>query len=330
MAARTEPATPRRLREARARGASPRAPSAVAVAALAGGVLAAGTTLARLRTVFTALFSLSLRVAAGVSAPRPSPARVLGNGLAAIVPVLLAAAGCAVLATGVQTRFLVTVPSGGKRGPSRAWGSAGAALIRGAALLVVGAVVARGALTAAPMAAATPGALAARAMTVGRAVSLRLLAIAAVLAAVDVALAVRRYTRDLRMTRAEVTRERRDDEGAPEVRGARAEAASALADGHGTHTLARATRVLTDHGLALALRYAPDEADAPVLLARARGTDAGRLLADAERAGVPVTEAPAAVHALRTAVVGRPIPEAAYEAVAAVVAGVVVDGVTAP
>jgi type III secretion protein U len=120
------------------------------------------------------------------------------------------------------------------------------------------------------------------------------------------------------MTRREVARERRDEEGDPRLRAERRRlhrALSALAP------LRRATcLVVNPTHLAVALEHAPGGDDAPRVAAKGRGRAAARLRAAARRLGVPVVEDPALARALyRLADVGDEIPEELYEAAAAVI-----------
>lgn len=67
---------------------------------------------------------------------------------------------------------------------------------------------------------------------------------------------------------------------------------------------------------ATALRYDPDAAGAPRVVASGRGLIAQRILERAREAGVPVREDPALVAALEQLDLGTEIPEELYAAVA--------------
>jgi type III secretion protein U len=163
----------------------------------------------------------------------------------------------------------------------------------------------------------SPGAL----LRVVAAASLRIavaLAVAlAALGAVDLLLARRRHARALLMTREEVARERKDDEGDPRHRAEHRRLHRALAS---AAPLARATcLVVNPTHLAVALEHARGSDEAPVVLAKGEGATAARLRRAARRAGVPIVRDVALARALfRLAEVGDAIPEALYEAAAAV------------
>ena len=71
---------------------------------------------------------------------------------------------------------------------------------------------------------------------------------------------------------------------------------------------------------AVALRYAPETAEAPQVTAVGRGHLAERVLAIAEANAVPIHRDPALVRMLARAEVGDTIPVEAYEAVARILA----------
>lgn len=71
---------------------------------------------------------------------------------------------------------------------------------------------------------------------------------------------------------------------------------------------------------AVALRYTPEERDAPYVVAAGLGPLAERIIAAAREHGVPVYEDPKLVAALAQVDVGRDIPPELYLAVAEVLA----------
>lgn len=70
------------------------------------------------------------------------------------------------------------------------------------------------------------------------------------------------------------------------------------------------------HSLAVALKY--DKPRAPRVTAMGRGEAARRILEEAEKHGVPISENPALAHALSHVEVEQEIPENLYRAVAEV------------
>lgn len=130
------------------------------------------------------------------------------------------------------------------------------------------------------------------------------------------------YERNLRMTRAELKQETKETEGDPQIRGLRRRRQRELARQRMIADVRRATVVVTnpDH-YAVALRYVPEEMDAPVALAKGKGFLAQRIKEAARRHDVTVVEDPPLARALyRVVDVGKAIPEDLYQAVAEVLA----------
>jgi type III secretion protein U len=135
----------------------------------------------------------------------------------------------------------------------------------------------------------------------------------------DWALARRRHRRALRMTRDEVRRELKEDEGDPEHRAERRRRHRALLE---AGPVARATVVVVNPThVAVALRHDRKGEDAPRVVAKGTGLAAARIRSAARRAAVPIVrDVPLARALHRLAEVGDEIPEELYEAAAAVLA----------
>jgi type III secretion protein U len=148
---------------------------------------------------------------------------------------------------------------------------------------------------------------------------LALLPALAFFAAADLALALRRHRAGLRMTRDEVRRDQREEEGDPGRKAERRRLHRLLAE---APPLARATCVVVNPiHFAVALRHERGSGAAPLVLAKAAGRAAARLRSDARRAGVPVVKDVPLARALhRLCEVGEEIPEELFEAAAAVLA----------
>ncbi|MFL5302434.1 MAG: EscU/YscU/HrcU family type III secretion system export apparatus switch protein, partial [Anaeromyxobacteraceae bacterium] len=133
----------------------------------------------------------------------------------------------------------------------------------------------------------------------------------------DLLLARRTLLQRQRMTREEVARERREEDGDPRVVAERRRVHRALAS---AAPLRRATCVVVNPThVAVALEHRSGVDDAPQVLAKGVGDAAARLRAAARRAGIPIVEDVALARALyRLADVGDAIPEELYDAVAAV------------
>ncbi len=137
----------------------------------------------------------------------------------------------------------------------------------------------------------------------------------------DLAIQRRRHRRALMMTREEVRRDQREEEGDPRVRAERdrLRRAAALA---GPVDRAACVVVNPTH-LAVALGHERRGDDAPWVLAKGAGRQAACIRAAARRAGVPVVRDVTLARALfRLAEVGESVPEELFEAAAAVLAHV--------
>jgi type III secretion protein U len=146
---------------------------------------------------------------------------------------------------------------------------------------------------------------------------LRLLPLLAMFAAADLLLARARHRRALRMTRAEVEREHREDEGDPRHKAERRRQHRALLE---IVPVARATCIVVNPThVAVALFHDPGGEAAPLVVAKGAGAEASAIRSAARRAGVPIVRDVALARALwRLAGLGEEIPEELYEAAAAV------------
>ncbi len=334
MTHRSEPPTPRRLREARRRGDVATSRDLTAAGALAGAIVAlAATAGASVRVLASGLRSgihRALDPEATVSPAISDALRsLLRAGWAPIAGALLGAC----LAGSLQARGLFSIeavrfrwerlkPGGSGAGPlsPARLGALGLGIAKAAVLLPVGALVAVEKLRALP----DPGRLAPATLlpalgriTLGVAAPLVLVAVGFGL--VDWVLALRRHGERLRMTRDEVRREQRDDQGDPSRRAERRRAHRALAS---APPLRRAScLVVNPTHVAVALHHDRARDDAPAGVAKGKGPTASRLRTLARRAGVPIVEDVALARALyRLAEIGDEIPEELYEPAAVVLA----------
>jgi flagellar biosynthetic protein FlhB len=131
-----------------------------------------------------------------------------------------------------------------------------------------------------------------------------------------------KHQRDLRMTKDEVKRELRETEGDPLVRARLRSLGRALARSRMMAAVPTADVVVTNPThIAVALRYDPAVAEAPVVVAMGARKLAERIRRIALDSGVPVIENRSVARALfATTKVGRPIPPALYYAVAEILA----------
>lgn len=143
--------------------------------------------------------------------------------------------------------------------------------------------------------------------------------LAAAIAVLDQLLARREFARQMRMSRREVTREMREREGEPRQKQKRRQIlaeiikqAAAAANVKGADVL-----IVNPTHFAVALRYRPEEGDAPVVQARGRNLWAQRMRETAQREGIVIVRNPALARALyREGRVGQPISQNSFVAVA--------------
>lgn len=330
---RTEQPTARRLRDARRRGEVAWSAELTGAAALAGGL--AGVALEGPDTARELARALHAALADAVSAP-PAAAEVVSAALGSVLRLtLLAAVGalaCGALAAAAQAGFAFSPealwPRLERLDPARGLRrlcSLGE-LVRVALALAKGALLvallvrwwrdAAPALASLPR--AGPAAMAAAARLVAP-LAVELAGVLLALGAADLALARRRHRRALMMTRDEVRRELREDEGDPAHRAERRRIHRALLE---TAPAARATVVVVNPTeVAVALRHERGGDAPPRVLAKGTGPAAARIRSAARRAGVPIVRDVALARALhRLAEVGEEIPEQLYDAAAAVLA----------
>ncbi len=132
----------------------------------------------------------------------------------------------------------------------------------------------------------------------------------------------RQHEQQLRMTRDEVRRETKDAEGDPLVRARLRALGRSLARLRMMSDVPTADVVVTNPThIAVALRYDPEAADAPVVVAMGQRKLAERIKRIAHESGVPVVEnRPVARALFGLSRVGEPIPQALYVAVAEILA----------
>lgn len=334
-AARTEEPTPRRLREARRRGQVARSRDLTAAVSLWFVLAAVSLLVAPL--VPLVVGSLARTVALAGSAGESAAAReaVVWTrlGLRLALPVLLAAVLAALACGIVQVGGLFTLEplrprlerlspaQGVKRLFGRGWVEALKSLFK--FLVVAGAALlaARGSLRELVGAARGDGAALAQAL-VGALARLAVAGGAMLLAlgALDLLYQRWRHRRDLRMTREELRREQREEEGDPQLRAERRRLHRELLAQRMVLDVPRASCVIVNPThVAVAVRYDEADADAvPIVLAKGEGELARRIVAAARAAGVPVLRNAPVARSLLACELGSAIPERLYEAVAEV------------
>ena len=330
---RSFPPSPRRLRESRRRGEVPVSRALIGLGAAAFGLAALGASLPGMaREEAGALRRALLLASAEVDL---LPLDVALSALARVARLLFvpAAAACAgALLSGLAQTGALFSPEALRFGWDRLAPSRGlrrifspAALGRAAFTLAVSAsaiAVAFLVLAAqAPALARIPrllpgGAWSAAAGVVVNAAA-PLLALLAAAGMGDLLLLRHRHMKGLKMSRSELERDLREDEGDPRLRSERRRLHGSLA-GKGARA---ACVVVNPSHLAVALAHRREGDDPPIVLAKASGARAAALRREARRTGVPVVQDRALARALfRLADVGEAIPEELYEATAAVLA----------
>jgi flagellar biosynthesis protein FlhB len=340
MQEKTEEATPKKRENARQEGQIPRSPEVTTAIMLlaAGGLLAMGAS--KLGTALAEVFQrLALVGTAALETPRGVQDLLfdLGRHVAgAVTPILLGLAGTALFVAAVQARGVITTKplmpklqrvspaSNIKRlvGP-RAIADLLKSLLK---LAVIGAVL-YPVLTSAfaesgRLALQAPGALVSEIQS--RAVRLLIVAGLAylVVAMADYAFQVWQQERQMRMSKEEVKREHKEQEGDGMLKARRRSIARQRARERMLHDVPTADVVVTNPThIAVALRYRPDTVAAPVIVAMGERKVAERIKALARQHGVTVVENRPLARALRaTGRVGHPIPHDLYVAVAEVLA----------
>jgi type III secretion protein U len=155
----------------------------------------------------------------------------------------------------------------------------------------------------------------------GARLGLRLAVAVVIVGAADYLWQRYRHTRSLRMTREEVKREHKESEGDPLHKAERQRLHREILERQMIEDVRGAKLVVVDGSrLAIALGYHPDQAGAPVIVAKGEGLVAGMIREVAGEASVPVLASAALAQVLRAVEEGDEIPESTFEAVAGLLA----------
>jgi flagellar biosynthesis protein FlhB len=340
---RTEEATPRRREEARNDGQIPRSQELTMAMVLLGSALLinmAGPMLAgRLLSVFgfglASLASTPLDANGSIAMLRAFGWRTLGT----VAIWACSLAGIALFIAGVQGRGVFSTKplepkldrlnpgTNAKRiGGLQSW----AELVKSLFKLLIVTVAVRGAITAAwpdTMALSLQGP--ASFLHVVRQYSVRLLMTAGLcylgLALFDYLYQVWQHERQMRMSREEIKQEMRQSEGDPHIKQRMRAMGRAFARRQMFRDVPKADVVITNPThYAVALRYDPLVAPAPIVLAMGQRKVAERIKQIARESGVPMIEnKPIARALVAKARVGSMIPSELYLAVAEILAFVI-------
>lgn len=336
----TEAPTPKRRREAHEKGQVPRSQevgTALLLLAAAGVIHFAGTGLARtLAVIFDGTTRTSSALPVGIEGATALLRGVGWQVLAALAPVVLGVSGLATAAAALQARGTLTwqplKPDWNRISPQknlgRIFGIRSVAELAKAILklVLIGFVVYLALKRSWPeivsLGQKTPFAL----LAVLRQTSVRLFGTAGLaflaIALADYLFQFWQHEKQLRMSLQEIKQETKESEGDPMIKARRRSQGRALARRQMLSDVATADVVVTNPThIAVALRYDPTVALAPVVVALGQRKIAQRIKALAHEAGVPVIEnKPLARALLATARVGLPIPVELYVAVAEVLA----------
>ncbi len=128
------------------------------------------------------------------------------------------------------------------------------------------------------------------------------------------------HHRKNRMSRKDLNDELKNAEGDPHMKQRRRQKALALAAGQMADVPSSSVVMVNPTHYAVALRWDPSEALAPIVVAKGTDEVALRIRALAAEAGVPIHSNPPATRALHgVADIGQPVPPELYEAVAAAI-----------
>jgi type III secretion protein U len=327
MAEKTHDPTPKRIREARAKGDVPQAP----LIAAAVGLL---TLVPLARNALTHVVNDLARTLIDL-APLTAidPWSIVRSVLLATVPFALVFLAIAIVAGIVQGSITYAPnrlapdpsrvdPFGGLRrlfDKTRLWSAFRGLVV----ILLLAAILGRAVFEAAMIGARSLEA--SRALDAAVRAATRIVitggALACGIALVDAIMARHLWLGRLKMSRDEVVREHKEGEGDPEVKRRREELHHELMASEALTAVRDATVIVVNPThLACALRYddAGDEDAAPTLVAKGHGALAAKMIESAKLLGIPVIRDVPVARALYDLEVGVEIPEALYEAVAEV------------
>lgn len=152
--------------------------------------------------------------------------------------------------------------------------------------------------------------------------AVKVLTTMAMITGLDLAVTHYRHRKAMKMTKSDVKREARDDEGDPTIKGRRRRAHRDLLRGIAAVEVPRATAlVVNPTHFAIAIRYRPGEDKAPIVTAKGKDALAEFMRDLARSNGIPIVQdVPLARLLYKKVKIGRAVPAETYKAVAAVLA----------
>ncbi|MBY4727278.1 MULTISPECIES: flagellar biosynthesis protein FlhB [Burkholderia] len=338
----TEAATPRRREKAREEGQVARSRELASFALLAAGFygawLLAGPSGGHLQAMLRGAFTFDRATAFDTSRMLTAAGSASLEGFAALLPILALTGVAALLAPMALGGWLISSKTFELKfdrlnpisGLGRIFSIQGPIQLgmSFAKTLVVGGIGSIAiwrskdellALATQPLRVALPDALHLIAVCCGTTVAGML-----VVAALDVPYQIWQYNKKLRMTKEEVKREHRENEGDPHVKGRIRQQQRAIARRRMMAAVPKADVVVTNPThFAVALQYTDGEMRAPKVVAKGVNLVAARIRELAAEHNVPLLEAPPLARALYHNVeLEREIPGSLYSAVAEVLAWV--------
>ncbi|HEY1098324.1 MAG TPA: EscU/YscU/HrcU family type III secretion system export apparatus switch protein [Myxococcota bacterium] len=153
-------------------------------------------------------------------------------------------------------------------------------------------------------------------------VAVRGAAVLVVLGIIDVVLTRRRFFDKMKMTKEELKKEAKEDEGDPHIKGARKRRHRELRRGAIRKEVPRADAIVVNPThIAVAIRYRKDRDRAPRVIAKGKGAKADAIRALAGEHDIPIVKDIPLARLLHSRVkIGREVPAETYRAVAAVLA----------
>ncbi|MGV3624475.1 MAG: EscU/YscU/HrcU family type III secretion system export apparatus switch protein [Archangium sp.] len=132
-------------------------------------------------------------------------------------------------------------------------------------------------------------------------------------------LAKRRHIKDLMMSHEEVKQEHKNSEGDPHQKAKQKSLRKQIVNGGSARGVQKASAVVVNPThIAVALRYAEDECDAPYIVAKGKEEDALKIRQQAAALGIPVVRDIPLARSLIHYDVGEEVPEELYQAAAAI------------
>ena len=153
-------------------------------------------------------------------------------------------------------------------------------------------------------------------------VAMRGAAVLIVLGVIDVVLTRRRFNNKMKMTKEELKRESKEDEGDPHIRGARKRRHRELRRGSIRKEVPHADAIVVNPThIAIVIRYRKKNDKAPRVMAKGKGAKADAIRELAAEHNIPIVkDIPLARLLYKRVKIGREVPAETYRAVAAVLA----------